>query len=85
MIIQKESHAQKLKRVADALKTGFWLGEGYDLRMYKEIQVPTNNGECRFDYVMRVRPKLSRNDKTKYRGDLLDDKTRFIGSIIHPV
>lgn len=56
----------------DALKTGFWHGQSMDSKGFKEIQVPCIGGECRFDFVFRTRPKLTRKTRLKYRGGLVE-------------
>jgi hypothetical protein len=66
-----KNQVQKLNPFA-ALKTGFWTSPNMTLHGFREIQVPCVGGECRFDYVFTVRPKMSRKSIYKFRGNMLE-------------
>jgi hypothetical protein len=64
-------HAPKVNPFA-ALKAGFWTSPDKTMHGFREIQVPCVGGECRFDYVFTVRPKMTRKSFYKFRGDLVE-------------
>lgn len=55
-----------------ALNTGFFTSKNNKVTVFTEIQVPFEYGECRFDFVVTTRPKLERNARYQYRGDLVN-------------
>jgi hypothetical protein len=66
-----KTQAQNLNPFA-ALKTSFWISPGMTIHGFKEIQVPCVGGECQFDYVFTVRPKMTRKSFYKFRGNLVE-------------